>query len=474
MSENDVRPAEAVELGVAPRLTFAGGRVGALAPFVTFLAGVIALGLSGAPDERGFWPVLLLALAVGIVLADDRNAYCGAVLAGMSRPIVLLMILAWLTAGVLGALLAASGLVESLVWLVEAVGLGGRGVVLAAFVVCCLVSTATGTSLGTLIVCAPLLYPAGVGLGAPPAVLLGAILGGATFGDNISPLSDTTIASATSQGAELGGVVRSRLKYALPAAALALLAYAYLARPDAAAAAADLPSPVGGPGGLWMLIGPIVVLVLLLRNSHLLTALLAGSAATLAVGLGVGQLRPAQVLYVDAERFGARGLIVDGVERGVGLMVFTLLLTGLVGGLERAGLLDDLTRRLAPGGEPSGGPSRRRVELSIFATISAAVVLTTHSVVAILAAGSLTRRLGSAVGISANRRANLLDVTVCTYPFLLPYCIPTVLAATTTAGLPGLDLPRVSPFEAGLFNAHSWALLAIVLFAVTTGWGGDE
>ena len=64
----------------------------------------------------------------------------------------------------------------------------------------------------------PLIYPAGVGSGVQPAVLVGAILGGATFGDNISPVSDTTIASATTQDADLGGVVRSRMRYALPAA----------------------------------------------------------------------------------------------------------------------------------------------------------------------------------------------------------------------------------------------------------------
>ncbi len=97
----------------------------------------------------------------------------------------------------------------------ESTAAGSRS---SSFLICCLVSTATGTSLGTMILCAPLLYPAAAGLGTDPVILMGAVIGGATFGDNISPVSDTTIASASTQGADIGGVVRSRLKYAFPAA----------------------------------------------------------------------------------------------------------------------------------------------------------------------------------------------------------------------------------------------------------------
>ena len=171
-----------------------GGVAGALAPFAVFLTGVGWLALMGAPDERGFWPILLAAMATGIALARDRHRYCDTLLAGMAQPIVMLMIMAWLLAGVLSALLGASGFVEALIWLAHSIGLSGGAYVAAAFVVCCLVATSTGTSFGTIIIGGPLLYPAGAATGADPAMLIGAILGGATFGDSISPISDTTIA----------------------------------------------------------------------------------------------------------------------------------------------------------------------------------------------------------------------------------------------------------------------------------------
>ena len=104
-------------------------------------------------------------------------------------------------------------------------------------------------------------------------------------------------------------------------------------------------------------------------------------------------------------------------------------------------------------------------------TVSATVLLTTHSVVALLAAGPLAKATGSRAGLTAYRRANLMDLTVCTYPFLLPFFIPTILAASTTGSGADLTLPGVSPFEAGFYNAHSWALLVVLLIAIMTGWG---
>jgi Na+/H+ antiporter NhaC len=121
-----------------------------------------------------------------------------------------------------------------------------------------------------------------------------------------------------------------------------------------------------------------------------------------------------------------------------------------------------------------GAKNAAQAEWRIFGTISAAVLLTTHAAVAILAVGELTREAGRNFGLSAYRRANLLDVTVCTYPFLLPFFIPTILAASTTVGYEAFGMPRLSAWSIGLHNAHSWALLAVILFAVRTGWGRGE
>jgi len=464
-------------------LAFHGGTLGALAPFALFLIGVAWLGLSGAPDERGFWPVLLAALTLGLLLACDRGEYSNVIVEGMSQPIVMIMVMAWILAGVLGVLMNASGFIDALVWLAGQTGVEGRGYVAAAFLICAVVSTATGTSLGTILLCSPLLYPAGGLLGADPVILIGAILGGATFGDNISPVSDTTIASSTTQGADLGGVVRSRLKYALPAAAIALIAYMLLGSADPGAVGAGVGVVGAGPGaetgasaaaaglqgsprGLPMLLAPVLVLALLLTGRRLIEGLLFGILAATIIGLALGLIVPSQLLLIDTENYRAAGLILDGMERGVGVSIFTILLMGLVAGLEASGILD---RVVAFARKRTHSP--RGAELWIFGTMSAAVLLITHSAVAILTVGSFTRETGEAFGIHRYRRANILDITSCTYPFLLPFYIPTIVAASTTAGAAAFGMPRIAPLAAGLFNFHSWALLAVLLFAIITGFG---
>ena len=443
-------------------LRFHGGWLGALLPFLVFLGGVSWLGLSGAPDERGFAPVLLVALGVGLLLATDRERYAEAVVGGMSHRLVMLLVLAWLLAGVLGTVLQESGLVQALVWAAAESGVQGGGFVAATFLVCAVFSTTTGTSLGTILVCAPLLYPAAGPLGGDPAFTIGAILAGATFGDNLSPISDTTIASATTQGAEMGGVVRSRLRYALPAAALALVVFAGVGG-TTADAGRNLEVP-GDPAALTMLAAPVLVLALLLRRQHLAVGLFAGIGSGVALGLLLGRFGPSKLLFIDESAFSASGILLEGMSRAYGVSVFTILLMGLVGGIEASGLLRRTIHWMG---------SRARTGSAagwwIFASISTTTILTTHSAVAILTVGPLTRSVGEGAGIGAYRRANILDVTVCTYPFLLPFFIPTILAASMTAGGGGSP---VSPWDAGLHNVHSWGLLLVLLLSLA--WPAED
>ena len=447
------------------RVEFHGGIAGSLAPFALFVGGVVSLGLSGAPDERGFWPVLVAALTLGLLLARDRTAYCDAVIAGMSRPIVMIMIMAWLLASVLGVLLSATGFIEALTWTAGRLGLGPVAYVGAAFLVCVGVSTATGTSFGTILIAGPLMYPAGVLIGADPATTIGAILGGAVFGDSISPISDTTIASAFSQAADIAGTVRSRVKYVVPAGLLALTAYLISASRSASGLGPGS-AIAGAPQGLVMLAVPMVVIALLLKGRHLLHGLLVGLLVGVIVGLAFGLLKPEQLLSIDRENFVARSFIIEGITRGLGISVFTIFLMGLVSALEASGIVD---RVMALTDRHIGSP--RSAEGWIVATTSAIALLTTHSVVAILTVGEFAARTGARFGIHPYRRANLLDITVCTFPFVLPYFIPVILAASVTSGAADRGVPSVGPMAAGLHNFHSWALLLAVLVAVGTGYG---
>jgi Na+/H+ antiporter NhaC len=215
-----------------------------------------------------------------------------------------------------------------------------------------------------------------------------------------------------------------------------------------------------------MALVPIAVIGMLLAKRHLVEALLGGLLAAVALALALGLLEPAQLLRVEPGSVTASSVLIDGLERGVGVSIFTLLMVGLVAALDARRLLADLADRRGAAPGPAGA------ELRIVAWLTAAVVLTTHSVVAILAVGPYAAQVGGRAGVGPYRRANLLDLTACTWPFLLPFFLPTILAAGTT-GEAG-TMPRLSPADAGLHNAYSWALVAMLVWAVGFGYGRGE
>jgi Na+/H+ antiporter NhaC len=456
-------------------LTFYGGLAGALAPFAAFLSGVAWLALNGAPDEKGFWPILLGALMLGLLLAKDRERYAEAMLDGMSERVVMVMLCAWLFAGVMGAVLSAGGLVTGLAWASRTVGLGGGAYVAATFLTTAIVSTATGTSFGTILLCGPILYPAGGAAGALPAALMGAVLAGSTFGDSMSPVSDTTIASSGTQRVDIGGTVRSRLKYAVPAGLVALLASALLGGggpvTDSAVATASGTAQMApaSPTGLVLLLSPALVIAMLLRRTHLITALLTGVATAVIIALALQLVTPYDLLHIAPGTFGATGVLVDGMQRAIGVSVFTLLLVALVGTLQATDVLDRLVQL-----SQRRAHSARAAEGWMVGVVSAAVLLTTHSVVAILAVGEFARQTGERFGIDGYRRANLLDLTVCTWPFLLPYFLPTILTASASRSGEAFGMPPLAAGTVGLYNTYAWALVAMVLLAVITGYGSER
>jgi Na+/H+ antiporter NhaC len=450
------------------RVDFYGGTLGAVLPFLVFICGVVAIALSGAPDERGFWPVLLLALFLGLLLTRQRKEYCEVIIAGMAQPIVMIMISAWMLASVIGILLSETGFIEALTWLAGQLRLEGAAFTVVSFLICCIVSVSTGTSFGTILICGPILYPAGGLVGAPPGILAGAILAGATFGDCIAPISDTTIASSLSQEADIGGTVRSRLKYVLPAAAAACLAYGIIAVVGGVGPGASASALEGRALGLAMGLAPVLIIVLLLLRRHLLEGLLGGLALGIFLGLVLKLLAPGRLFALDTANFKAESFIIDGIERAVGISFFTILLMGLVAALQASGVLQrlvDFAHRRSR--------SVRSGETWIVAAVSGAVLLTCHSIVAILTVGEFTRQMGERMGIGRYRRANLLSLTVSTYPFLLPYFIPVILMANTTASGLEYGMPRLSPLQAGLHNYFSWAVLLVLCLTVFFKLGSD-
>jgi len=299
--------------------------------------------------------------------------------------------------------------------------------------------------------------------------LAGAIIGGATFGDFIAPISDTTIASTLSQKAALGPTVRSRLKYIIPAFVLALIGYFLSAHFSIGMLPSTGKELMGAPKGLPMLLVPAFIIFLFLKGKHLLHGLLLGLMFGVGLGLILGLLPLDKVLSLDLDNFVAKSFVIDGINRAVGISFFTILLMGLVATLKASGLVKKLVNFAE-----KHSHTEKHAEGWIAGTVWAAVMLTTHSIVAILMVAEFANTTGEKMKIGPQRRANILSLVVCVFPFLLPYFIPVILMANTTNSGAEFGVPMVSPLEAGMYNFVAWGLLLMALLTILFGYGKSK
>ncbi|NPV44488.1 MAG: hypothetical protein HPY70_11035 [Firmicutes bacterium] len=448
------------------RLEFRGGMLGLFLPFAVLFVGIMWLALSGRALPMAFWVPTLASLLLALILSTNPRKCAEIIIQGMASEMVAIMLMAWFLAGIIAQLLKTTGLIQGLVWAGISVGLKGAFFPLITFIIGCLVSTATGTSIGSIITLGPILFPVGVALGANPPAMIGAIVCGAYFGDNIAPVSDTTIASAYTQGTDVPAVVRTRLKYAFAAAGIACILYVIFG--GGGSVSADNMALMGDlkPDGLIMLIVPALLIFLMFKGVHLIVALMMTGAFGILLAVAAGLLPASNILIINMDEFTVGGLIVDGINGLIDIAVFAFLLMGLVALLEQGGFLEMLV-------EKSKGFTKTpaNAELTVVVITIIMNILTVASTIVIIMVGPLARKILHNQKITPERRANVLDAVSAGVMCVIPFAFGPLLAYMF-AGFSGIEI-NFSLMSTIPYMFHGWALIAVMLFAVITGWGRD-
>jgi Na+/H+ antiporter NhaC len=414
-------------------LSFRGGPVASLVPLAVFVLFSVMLLFLGALSERGMILGAMAGIVAGLLLARKPADYCEALFELMANRVVVVAIVCWLWAGMFGGLLRASGLVDGIIWVALQMELSGNLFVVLGFFGACVFAVSVGTGLGTVIGFTSVLYPAGVALGADPAALLGAILSGAAFGDNLAPVSDTTIVSAATQEADVGGVVRSRLKYALPAAAIAAVLFFLVGSAGEGSATTAIQSVDNASAApLIMLIPAATVFILAVSGQPFLVSLTASIVVAIIVGALSGVLPWDQVVSFTPEGQ-VTGALIGGAGGMIDLSILTLLLVTNVGIFEKGGgnarLMAWLDRTIVK--------SVRGAELAIITLIAGLNLGVTVNTVAIITTGPLVNDFRKRHGINRYRAANLLDTISCSFPYALPYGAAMIAAVSIQRSLAG-------------------------------------
>lgn len=409
----------------------------ALSPIAVFLVLYLAVSLIIGDFYKMPLSVAFIAASIWAVIIDKGKTLTARIdtfsrAAGSSN--IIYMIWIFILAGAFASLAKGIGAIDATVNITLRV-LPYELMLPGIFLAACFISMSIGTSVGTVVALVPLAVDLANGGGGNSALFVAAVLGGAFFGDNLSFISDTTIAATRSQGVAMNSKFKSNLKIVLPAAIITLVVYGVLGAQTAGL-------EVTGETDVWLLVPYVLIIILALMGLNVTIVLVSGILSAIAIAV----LTDGFSLLDLAEFMGA------GIDSMGDLIIITLLSAGMLGIIKETGginfLLQVMTRRIR---------GARGAKLSIAALVSAVNICTANNTVAIITVGSLSKKIADHYGIDGARTASLLDTCSCITQCLIPYGAQTLLAV----GLAGL-----SPGDPWPYLYYPWALAAAVMIRI--------
>lgn len=394
----------------------------ALVPFLVFAAFYVGLSLWAGhlgfemPWYKVSMPVAFLvasavSLLIGRASLDEKvETYAR----GMGEPNIMIMCLIFILAGAFATIAKGSGAVDAAVTIAQAL-VPARLMVAGVFLVSCLIALAIGTSCGTIAAVTPIALGFAAPLGLSPALLMGAVIGGSMFGDNLSMISDTTIAATRTQGVRMKDKFLANGLIAAPAALVALFLYAV-----SGFSAGTVAAPAVTWQHLVLILPYVFVLALALAGFNVMMLLFSGTVLSAAIGGCLGKFA-----FFDAMDLLGKGTLGMGET-----LIVALLAGGLFKSVQANGGVLWLTERIA---KVIRGP--RTCELGVFVLVSAVNCFTANNTVAIVIAGPIAKECATKFGASPVRIASVLDTASCVVQGLIPYGAQILIAIGVARGL---------------------------------------
>ena len=436
-----------------------GGIFGACLPLIVMLGSILVMAALGMRSTKNFWSAGFFAVVTGFLVYKDKKRFQDAIIEGATDKTFGFMICCFLMAGIMSKILTSSHLVSGLLYVLAKLHVSAALIPILCFIICTILSTATGSAAGAMTTTAPVMLPLAFEMGCNINLVCGAIIAGSCFGDNLAPISDTTIASSLSQEVDVTRVVRSRLKYALIAGAISMVLYVVLGFAMAGEGVAN-ELVVDGTyvSSLVFLILPVLIVIIMLRGGGLFTALLISEILGILMLFVFGFETPATLVASD-------GLIYNAFSGMLNSIIFILFIFIMVSIVKNAGLLEALLNRMR-----KYANSARSAEIVGGAMVSGMSVAMSSGTSAIAFCGPILRQLMRPFKVDRARSANILDGLGCGMGYLVP-TNPGCLQLAGFAVAAGAVAEGYSAISFVGYNFHSMALFLVFWFAILTGWG---
>lgn len=398
------------------------GNAAALLPIGVFL--VIFLG-SGIITGDFYAMPAIVAFLIALAVAFLQNGKLGfqekisIIAKGVGNENIITMSLIFLCAGAFSGAVKAAGGVESTVNLGLSV-LPGNVAVMGLFVIGCFISISMGTSMGTIAALTPIAVGISEKTGFAMPVCVGAVVCGAMFGDNLSMISDTTIAAVKTQGCEMKDKFKENFFIVLPAALVTMVLFLLITRNGSYVSEAALPY------NIWRILPYILVLAGALIGINVFVVLIGGTVISLIVGVATGSIA----------LNGMFAAVGEGVTGMYDITVISIVVACIVSLVEEYGGIRFILELIH--GRIKG---EKGAELGIAGLALLVDACTANNTVAIVMAGPIAKEIGNDFGVSAKRSASLLDIFSSVGQGLIPYGAQLLSAASLSGLTPFAIMP---------------------------------
>ncbi|WP_415930410.1 Na+/H+ antiporter NhaC family protein [Zhenpiania hominis] len=404
----------------------------ALLPFIVFIVlfagvGIISGDFYGMPALVAFVAALFVGMLQNRKLTFDEKL--SIIAKGAGDVNIITMILIFIVAGAFSGVVTAAGGVDSTVNFGLSV-MPPQFMVPGLFVIGCFISLSMGTSMGTITALAPIALGVSQQTGFPLAICIGAVVCGAMFGDNLSMISDTTIAAVRTQGCEMKDKFKQNFFIVLPAAVVTVILFFIQTL------GMSYNSQASYDYNFVQVIPYLVVLIGALIGFNVFLVLISGIILSMIVGVAYGE-------FTLLESFTAIG---DGMTGLFEISIISLIVACIVSLIKENGginLIIDTIKKRTKG--------KRGAEFGIALLVLLVDLCTANNTVAIVMAGPIAKEIGDEFGVEPKRVASLLDIFASVGQGLIPYGAQLL----TAAALVGLTPLNIIP------NLYYPALMAV-------------
>jgi Na+/H+ antiporter NhaC len=419
----------------------------ALLPLFLFLGLFIGAGLyfqSQGVDYAFYQLPSVIAILPAIVLAillskQQINSAIETFIEGIGHSNIIAMCLIYLLAGAFAAVAKATGGVDATV----ALGLSfipSNLLLPGFFVIAAFIATSMGTSMGTIAAVAPVALGVADQAHIDYAIMAGAVMSGALFGDNLSIISDTTIAATRTQGCEMKDKFRENLVFAIPASILTLIAFSFVGQGQADIVAQDIE--------ILKVLPYLTILVLAVVGLNVFVVLSLGIVLA-----GVTGVLSSSYTFIQ---FGND--IYTGFTNMQEIFILSMLVGGLAALMQQQGGLTfvskQIERLIKRFSKANGEASSRAAELGMAAIVAATNTCVANNTVSIVVTGDIAKELAEKHGVSPKRAASILDIFACIIQGLIPHGAQALLIASVFT---------ISPLVA---VSNAWYCMILAVMAV--------